>query len=514
MTVVTICIISIAATDYPIKHLGYEFMPDMNEGDLMYMPTLLPSVSIGKARQVLEISDKLIKTVPEVKTVFGKIGRAQTATDPAPLTMVETIIQFKPKSEWRKGMTFEKIKKELDTAVQIPGVTNAWVMPIKTRIDMLATGVKTPVGIKISGSSLSEIEKIGKKIDILLNEIPETVSVYADRSEGGRYINIDINRAKAARYGLSIADVQSVISLAVGGIDVSETIEGLERYPINVRYPQYDRDSLEKLKVLPIVTPTGAHISLGSIASVYIDKGQPIIKSENGRLIGLILVDTDSDIGSYISKVKAIFNDKLDLPPKYSVAFSGQYEYMQRANQQLLKVIPITILIILILLYINFRRFIDVLLIVTTLPVAIIAGLWFVYFLGYNLSIAIGVGFIALSGVSIEIEVLMLVYMKQSVNELEDNPTDEQIKDAVMRGAILRVRPIIMTVVAIIVGLLPVMYGTGTGSEVMKRIATPMVGGMVGATVLSLFLLPILYYKYQVWKTKFNNKTISTDKIV
>ncbi|BCD92636.1 cation transporter (plasmid) [Francisella halioticida] len=501
-TVIIFCFISIFITVYPLKHIGYEFMPDMNEGDLMYMPTLLPGVSIGKARQVLEQTDRLIKTVPEVKTVFGKIGRAQTATDPAPLTMVETIIQFKPKSEWRKGMTFNKIKQELDSAVQIPGVTNAWVMPIKTRIDMLATGIKTPIGIKISGSNLAEIQKIGQDIEVLLKQLPDTTSVYADRSEGGRYINIDINRAKAASYGLSIAEIQSIISMAVGGINVSETIEGLERYPINIRYPQYERDSLEKLKVLPIVTPNGAHIALENVASLYIDNGPPIIKSENGRLIGLILVDTKADIGGYINQAKSIFNQKLKLPAKYSIAFSGQYEYMQRANQQLLKVIPIAMLTILLLLYINFRKVIDVIMIVVTLPLAIISGIWFVYFLGYNLSVAIGVGFIALGGVSIEIGVLMLVYMKQSLNDLNANPTNQEIKDAIIKGAVLRVRPIVMTVVAIIAGLVPIMIGTGTGSEIMKRIATPMVGGMIGSTILALILLPVLYYQYQIIKFK------------
>ncbi|MCF6807342.1 CusA/CzcA family heavy metal efflux RND transporter [Thiotrichales bacterium 19S9-12] len=493
------CIGIVLASTYPLKHTGYEFMPDMNEGDLMYMPTLLPGVSIGKAQEVLQQTDKLIKSIPEVKTVFGKIGRAQTATDPAPLTMIETIIQFKPESEWRKGMTFEKIKNELDQAIQIPGVTNAWVMPIRTRIDMLSTGIKTPIGIKISGSDLSEIQTIGQSIENILKTVPTTVSTYADRSSGGRYINIDIERKKSANYGLSIKDIQAMISLAVGGMNISESIEGLERYPINLRFPQYDRNSLEKLKALPIVTPTGAHIPLSDVANIYIDNGPPVIKSENGRLTGLVLVDIKGDIGSYIQKAQTLLNQDLKLPTGYSISFSGQYEYMQRANQQLLKVIPITLGIILLLLYFSFRRISEVLMIIMTLPLSIVGGIWFIYWLDYNLSIAVGVGFIALAGVAVEIGVLMLVYMNQSINDLLHKnlqPTRKEIKQAVINGALLRIRPVMMTVTAIIAGLLPIMYATGTGSEVMQRIATPMVGGMISATILALLLLPCVFLLY------------------
>ncbi|MCF6777214.1 CusA/CzcA family heavy metal efflux RND transporter [Thiotrichales bacterium 19X7-9] len=493
---IILCIVIVLISLYPLKHTGYEFMPDMNEGDLMYMPTLLPGVSIGKAQQVLQQTNKLIKSIPEVKTVFGKIGRAQTATDPAPLTMIETIIQFKPQSQWRKGMTFEKIKQQLDKTVQIPGVTNAWVMPIRTRIDMLATGIKTPIGIKISGSDLSEIQTIGQSIATILNTLPNTLSTYADRSEGGRYINIDIHRKKAANFGLSIKDIQSVISLAVGGMNISESIEGLERYPINLRYPQYDRNSLEKIKSLPMVTPTGAHIPLSDVATIYIDDGPAVIKSENGRLTGWVLVDIKGDIGSYITHAQSLLNKDLILPTGYSISFSGQYEYMQRANQQLLKVIPITLGIILVLLYFSFRKVTEVFIIILTLPLAIIGGIWLIYWLNYNLSVAVGVGFIALAGVAVEIGVLMLIYMNQSLNTLLDHnksPTKKEIKQAVIDGSLLRIRPVMMTVSAIIAGLIPIMYASGTGAEVMQKIATPMVGGMISATVLALLLLPCIF---------------------
>jgi Cu(I)/Ag(I) efflux system membrane protein CusA/SilA len=426
---IVLCLIVVIISLYPLKHIGYEFMPDMNEGDLMYMPTLKPGVSVGKAQQVLQQTDGLIKTLPEVKTVFGKIGRAQTATDPAPLTMIETVIQFKPQSQWRKGMTFEKIKQELDRTVKIPGVTNAWVMPIRTRIDMLATGIKTPIGIKISGSDLASIQKIGENIEKLLKTLPNTLSVYADRSEGGRYISVDIDRKKAANYGLSMTEIQSLISMAVGGMNITETIEGLERYPVNLRFPQYDRDSLEKLNALPIITPTGAHIALSDVAYIYVDKGAPMILSENGRLTGTVLVDMRGDIGSYIAQAQALFDQKLKLPTGYAMSFSGQYEYMQRANQQLLKVLPIAIAIILLLLYLSFRRVADVLMIVLTLPLALVGGIWLIYLLKYNLSVAVGVGFIALAGVAVEIGVLMLVYINQAMQQLDRvNPSIDAIK--------------------------------------------------------------------------------------
>jgi Cu(I)/Ag(I) efflux system membrane protein CusA/SilA len=378
-------------------------------------------------------------------------------------------------------------------------------MPIRTRIDMLATGIKTPIGIKISGDNLSTIQKIGQNIESLLKTIPQTTSVYADRASGGRYINVDIDRKKAANYGLSMAEIQSMVSMAVGGMNITETVEGLERYPVNLRFPQYDRDSLEKLKTLPIVTPTGAHIALSDVAHLYIDSGAPVIKSENGRLTGWVLVDIKGDIGNYIHHAKSILNEKLNLPTGYAISFSGQYEYMQRANQQLMKVVPIAIAIILLLLYLSFRRISDVLMIVLTLPLSIVGGIWFIYLLNYNLSVAVGVGFIALAGVAVEIGVLMLVYMNQSLKQLEKQPSREEIRNAIIEGALLRVRPIMMTVTAIIAGLIPILIATGTGSEVMQRIATPMIGGMVSATILALLLLPALYYQYKVYQLTRRN---------
>ena len=501
---IMVCVLVVVATIYPLKNIGSEFMPELNEGDWMYMPSTLPGVSIGKAREILQQTDKLIKTVPEVKTVFGKIGRAQTATDPAPLTMVETIIQFKPRGEWRAGMTPKKLKRELNAVVDLPGITNVWVMPIQTRIDMLATGIKTPIGIKVSGSSLYEIQKIGSKLEKVLNTVPNTKSVYADRAEGGRYINIDIDRKKAARYALNIQDIQEVVGVAVGGINVTETIEGRERYPVNMRYPQQDRDSVDKIKLLPIVTPTGAHIPLGGVANIYIADGPPMIKSENARLTGWVLVDINSDVGSYIDAAKQAVKDHIKLPAGYSLSWSGQFEYMERANAQLMKVIPITLAIILLLLYLSFRKISEVLMIIGTLPLAVVGGIWLLYLLNYNLSVAAGVGFIALSGVAVEIGVLMLVYINQAladkreeVSALGLQMTREDISDAIVAGALLRIRPIIMTVVAIIAGLLPIMIGSGVGSEVMQRIAAPMIGGMISATVLTLLLLPAVVL---VWK--------------
>ncbi|WP_445772376.1 efflux RND transporter permease subunit, partial [Rheinheimera sp.] len=364
------------------------------------MPTTYPGISIGKARELLQQTDKLIATVPEVKTVFGKIGRAETATDPAPLTMIETFIQLKPKEEWREGMTTEKLKKELDALVKFPGLTNAWVMPIKTRIDMLATGIKTPVGIKVAGEDLREIQKIGQRLEQILKDVPGTASVYSERVAGGRYIKVDIQRAQAARYGLNIADVQQVIATAIGGMNVAQTIEGLERYPINLRYPQDYRDSPEQLALLPIVTPSGQRIALADVANVYVEDGPPAIKSENARLNGWTFVDIDGvDVGSYVQAAMATVEQQLDLPAGYSVAWSGQYEYMLRAKEKLTYVVPLTLAIIIILLYMNFRNFTEIAIILGTLPLAVIGSIWLMYLLGYNFSVAVAVGFIALAGV-------------------------------------------------------------------------------------------------------------------
>ncbi|USD62937.1 efflux RND transporter permease subunit [Vibrio sp. SCSIO 43140] len=496
-----------ASAYYPTSKLGSEFIPPLDEGDLMYMPTTYPGISIGKARELLQQTNKLIKTVPEVKSVWGKIGRAETATDPAPLTMIETTIQLKPRSEWREGVTTESLRKEFDDLVQFPGLTNAWVMPIKTRIDMLATGIKTPIGIKIAGPDLSVIEQIGSDLEPILNEIQGTVSVYAERVAGGRYVTIDIKRLAAARYGLNVSDVQQVISTAVGGMNVGETVEGLERYPINVRYPQDYRDSVVKLQNLPLVTPNGARIALADVADIRYEDGPPMIKTENARPNGWVFVDiADRDLGSYVEEAKQVVAERLSLPAGYSLAWSGQYEYMERAKQRLGVVIPITLAIIMLLLYLSFRRVGEVMIIMGTLPLAMVGGLWLMHYLGYNFSIAVGVGFIALAGVAVEIGVIMLVYLNQAwharkLSAEQDNAplTPEMLTDAIREGAGLRVRPVMMTVLTVIIGLIPIMYGSGTGSEVMQRIAAPMIGGMASALLLTLLVLPAIY---KLWKSK------------
>jgi Cu(I)/Ag(I) efflux system membrane protein CusA/SilA len=486
---------------WPATKLGSEFMPPLDEGDLMYMPTTYPGVSIDKAREILQHTDRMILAVPEVKRVFGKIGRAETATDPAPLTMIETVIQFKPREEWREGMTPEGLRAELDRVVKYTGLTNAWVMPIKTRIDMLATGIKTPVGIKVAGPDLEVIERIGQDLERVLANVEGTASVYSERVTGGRYVDVDIDRKRASRFGLNINDVHDIVRSAVGGMNVTQTVEGLERYPVNIRYPQHVRDSVEQLKLLPIVTPHGARIALADVADVEVVDGPPVIKSENARLNGWTYVDiTGRDLGSYVAEAQRVVTDFVELPAGYSLAWSGQYEYMVRAKERLSVVGPVTFAIIVLLLYLNFRRFAEVAIIVGTLPMALIGGLWLLYLLGYDLSVAVGVGFIALAGVAVEIGVVMLVYLNQAIRqhmataEAEGRAlTKDDVKEAVIDGALLRVRPIMMTVAAIIAGLLPIMLGGGTGSEVMRRIAAPMVGGMVSATILTLIVIPALF---------------------
>jgi Cu(I)/Ag(I) efflux system membrane protein CusA/SilA len=489
----------------PVTRLGSEFMPDLNEGDLLYMPTTFPAISIGKAQQLLQQVDKLILTVPEVKSAFGKIGHAETATDPASLSMIETTIQFKPESEWRSGMTFEKIRDELDSHVQIPGVTNAWVMPIRNRIDMLATGIKTPLGIKILGPDLKVIQQIGEQIEQVLKPLQGTASVFAERVVGGRYVNVDIDRLKAARYSLNISDIQEIIDSAVGGMNITETIEGLERYPVNLRYPRYLRDSVEQLRQLPIVTPTGAHIPLDAVAAISVSDGPDMIKSENARPTGWVYVDiAGRDLGSYAKAAQQVVKQKISLPPGYSLLWSGQYEYLEHAKARLLIVIPLTLFIIIVLLYLNFRRFSEVFIIIGTLPLALVGGIWFIYLLGYHLSIAVGVGFIALAGVSAETGVIMLIYLDQALIKQQQLAEQEKraltkidVQHAVFEGALLRLRPKMMTVLAIIGGLLPIMLGGGTGSEVMRRIAAPMVGGMVSATLLTLVVIPAVFLVWQ-----------------
>ena len=481
--------------------LGSEFMPDLDEGDLLYMPTTFPAVSTGKMQELLQQTDRLIRTVPEVQRVFGKAGRAESATDPAPLTMIETTVQLKPRDQWRPGMTLEKLRGELDARVRLPGVSNAWVMPIKNRIDMLATGIKTPVGIKIAGPDLKQIERLGKQIEHILAPLPGTASVYSERVAGGRYVTVDIDRAAASRYGLNIADIQEIVATAVGGTNVTESVEGQERYPVNLRYPSAMRDSELRLAELPIQTPVGAQITLGDVAGVRIVDGPAMIKSENARQNGWIYIDIQGrDIGSYVDQARREVADNVSLPAGYSLHWSGQFEYMQRARERLATVIPVTLAIIILLLYLNFRRSIEVLIILTTLPLALVGGLWLMYLLGYDLSVAAGVGFIALGGVSVEIGVVMLVYLNQAwrrqralAEREQRTPGVSQLHQAIIEGALLRVRPVIMTVAAVVAGLLPIMLGTGTGSEVMRRIAAPMVGGMLSATVLTLLVIPAAF---------------------
>ena len=492
---------------WPATRLGSEFMPPLDEGDLMYMPTTYPGISIDKAREVLQQTDKMIMTVPEVKRVFGKIGRAETATDPAPLTMIETVIQFKPRDEWREGMTPDSLRAELDSVVQVTGLSNAWVMPIKTRIDMLATGIKTPVGIKIAGPDLKTIEEIGRELERVLADVDGTASVYSERVAGGRYVDVDIDRKRASRFGLNINDIHDVVRSAVGGMNVTQTVEGLERYPVNIRYPQRVRDSVEQLKLLPIVTPQGARIALADVADVAVVDGAAVIKSENARMNGWTYIDiADRDIGSYVAEAQQLVADSIELPTGYSLAWSGQYEYMVRAKERLSVVGPVTLAIIVLLLFLNFGRFAEVLIILGTLPMALIGGLWLLFLLGYDLSVAVGVGFIALAGVAVEIGVVMLVYLNQAMRDrvataeaARRGLTLNDVKEAVLEGALLRVRPVIMTVAAIIAGLLPIMLGSGTGSEVMRRIAAPMVGGMVSATILTLIVIPALFL---IWRAR------------
>ncbi|EHJ06198.1 MULTISPECIES: efflux RND transporter permease subunit [Marinobacter] len=507
LSTVLVSVLVLVVGLWPATKIGSEFIPNLDEGDLMYMPTTYPAISIAEARRLVQQTDKLIATVPEVKTVFGKVGRADTATDPAPLTMVETFIQLKPKDQWRDGMTTDKLKQELNSLIRFPGVTNAWVMPIKTRIDMLATGIKTPVGIKVAGPDLSVIQGIGKRLEEILEKVPGTSSVYSERVAGGRYIKVDIDRERAARYGLNIDDVQQVVASAIGGINVAQTIEGLERFPINLRYPEDYRDSPEKLKQLPVVTESGQRIALADVADIRVEDGPPSIKSENARLNGWSYVDIEGvDIGTYVQQAQAAVKAELDLPAGYSVNWSGQYEYMLRAKQKLSLVVPVTLGVIVLLLFLNFGRFAEVGIIMATLPFALVGAFWLMYLLGYNFSVAVGVGFIALAGVAVEIGVIMLVYLNQSYESMletcEKNglkPRRENLRHAVLHGAGMRVRPIMMTAAAIIGGLIPVMMGGGTGSEVMGRIAAPMVGGMISAVILALLVIPVGYY---LWKRR------------
>jgi Cu(I)/Ag(I) efflux system membrane protein CusA/SilA len=490
-------VVLLLATAWPASRLGSEFMPPLDEGDLLYMPTALPGLSVGKAAEILQQTDRILKSFPEVEHVFGKIGRAESATDPAPLEMVETTVQLKPKSEWRAGLTTDRLIEEMDAALQIPGMGNVWVQPIRNRIDMLATGIKSPVGIKIAGPDLKVIENIGARIEAVVKQVPGTVSAFSERVSGGRYIEVRPDRIAAARYGLNIEDIQRIVSLAIGGENIGETVEGLQRFPINVRYPRELRDSVTDLRNLPIVTDLGATVTLGSVSAIEIVDGPPMIKSENARPNGWVYVDIRGrDLGSYVADAQQAVLEQVQLPAGYSVAWSGQFEYLERASKRLLLVVPFTLAIIFVLLYLIFRSFGAAALIMGTLPFALIGGFWLIYLLGHHLSIASGVGFIALAGVAAEFGVVMLIYLDQAVKRREQAGklrTRADLEDAIVEGAVLRVRPKAMTVAVIIAGLLPLFWGAGTGSEVMQRIAAPMIGGMVTAPLLSMIVIPAAY---------------------
>lgn len=495
----------VASMWYPYQRIGSEFMPELNEGDFLYMPSFYPGISTGKAREVLQQTNRLIATVPEVETVHGKVGRAETATDPAPLTMVETTIQLKPEAEWRPGMTMEKIRDELDRIVQVPGVTNVWIQPIKNRIDMLATGIRTPVGVKISGADLEVITEIGIEVERAVGDIDGTASAYAERPIGGRFIEIDVNRDAAARYMMSVRDVQDVVQTAIGGMQVSESVEGLERFPINLRYPQAWRNSPERLENLPVVTPSGAQVPLSALADIRIVDGPGMIRSENARRTGFVFIDiTGRDLGGYVAEAREKVAEEVSLPSGYSLTWSGQYEYIERMQERLAIVAPATLLIITLMLFLAFNRVIEVGIILAALPVALAGGVWFLWYLSFDISIAVLVGFIALAGVAVETAIVMLLYLnlawekRRSLAQSETRKlTKDDIEEAVFEGAVLRVRPKVMTVATIFAALIPIMYGTGTGSEIMQRIAAPMIGGMVTATLLTLFVIPSIFV---IWK--------------
>ena len=502
-TTIFIAVFILFISIFPVEHIGSEFMPPLNEGDLLYMPTTDPGISITKAKELLQQTDKIIKSFPEVETVFGKIGRAETATDPAPLSMIETTITLKPEKEWRPGMTVGKLVDELNNAIQFPGLTNAWTMPIKTRIDMLSTGIKTPVGIKLMGPDLETLSNLGQQIATVVRQVKGSTSVFSDKTVGGNYLDYHIKREEAARYGLTVGDIQDVIMTAIGGMNVTQTVEGLERYPVNVRYPRELRDNINSLNRVLIPTPSGAQIPLSYVADMNIKKGPPVIKSENARKSAWLYVDIKNiDIGTYVANAKKAVNEQVKFPEGYSVVWSGQYEYMQRAQQRLRIVIPITLLIIFLLLYFNFKNIQESLIVMLSLPFSLVGGIWFLYILGYNFSVAVGVGFIALAGVAAETGVVMLIYLDHAYNRRilsGQMKSKKDLYDSVIEGAVERVRPKMMTVTAIMAGLLPILWGHGTGSQVMKRIAAPMVGGMITSTILTLVVIPAIYY---LWKNR------------
>ncbi len=502
---VLLALVLLGISVYPMKQLGSEFMPPLDEGDILYMPSAFPGISITKAKELLQQTDRILKTFPEVLSVFGKAGRAETATDPAPLSMFETTVRLKPKNQWpNPDKTTKELMAEMDQAIRFPGLANAWTMPIKTRTDMLSTGIKTPVGIKVSGADLEILERVAKDIEQAMKTMPETLSAFADRTMGGYYVDFPINREKAARYGLTVGDVQDVIQSAIGGMNVTETVEGIERYPVNLRYPRALRDNLDELNRVLIPTPTGAHIPLALVADLKLRPGPPSIKSENARPNAWIYVAIKtSDIGGFVEKAKRVLEQQVKIPPGYTVIWSGQFEYMERANKRLKLVVPVTLVIIFLLLYFNFRNITEPLVVMLSIPFGLIGGFWLLYWLDFNMSVAVGVGFIALAGIGAEIGVLVLTFIDHEVEKRRQDKGKDQdaaerlspdeIMEAVHTGTSERLRPIAMTATAIIAGLLPIMRGHGTGSEVMQRIAAPMVGGMLTVTVLSLLVLPVIY---------------------
>jgi Cu(I)/Ag(I) efflux system membrane protein CusA/SilA len=501
----------VATIAFPLSRVGSEFMPDLDEGDLLYMPSFLPDVSIGKAREVLQLTDRLIRTIPEVASVHGKLGRAETATDPAPISMVETTIRLKPRQAWRPGMTIEGIKDEFDRIVRVPGMPNTWTMPIKNRIDMLATGVKTPVGIKIAGPDLATIDRVALDVEGAIKRVPGTLSAYAERPVGGRYVDVEIDRRAAARYGLNVADVQQIVRTAVGGEEVTQSIEGLQRFPVNLRYPQQWRDSPQALATLPMVTPSGAHIVLGDVARVAIKDGPGMIRTENARPNGWVFVDIEPgrDLGSYVAAARQAVAEAVRLPSGCSLVWSGQFEYLLRVKERLAVIAPLTLALISLMLWLTFKRVAEVLIVMASLPVALAGGAWLLWWLGYHLSVAVAVGFIALGGVAVETAIVMLVYLNLSMQRCGREAAAEgraltarHIEDAVVEGALLRLRPKAMTVATIFAGLLPIMLGSGTGSEVMRRIAAPMVGGMVSATALTLLVIPAVFLVWQRFRLR------------
>jgi len=499
----------LAATWWPLSRLGSEFMPPIDEGDILYMPTTFPGVSITKAKELLQQTDKILKTFPEVETVFGKVGRADTATDPAPLAMIETTVQLKPREQWPDpDKTTRDLMKEMDQAIRFPGLANAWTMPIKTRIDMLSTGIKTPIGIKVSGPDLNELQRIGEDIERVLKSLPDTASAYADRAVGGYYLDFDIDREQAARYGLTVGDVQDVIQSAIGGMNVTQTVEGLERYPVNLRYPRELRDNVTALKRVLLTTPTGAQIPLSLVADLELRRGPPSIKTEDSRPNAWIYVDiSGSDIGGYVARAREAVTQQVKIPPGYSLVWSGQFEYMQRAAKRLELVVPATLAIIFLLLFFNFRNTIEPLVVMLSIPFSLVGGVWLLWAYDFNFSVAVAVGFIALAGVAAEIGVLVLTFIDHAVAEARRDAggrplSRDQLLDAALRGTAERVRPIAMTAAAIIAGLLPIFWGHGTGSETMQRIAVPMVGGMLTTTVLCLLVLPVIYSMVLQWRER------------